>query len=458
MLAVQEGRDDMAKQALGRYNEQLQGAQQLHETWLKHKAETEALKLSLRQLNDKIEEAKRKKNILVARAKRAEAQQRIQETMSGMSDKSAFESFERMAEKIEATRAQGASRRPSSTRRSRATGWPSSSRRSSTRAAPTSSCSSSSRAWACVGAGQGAADPSAQQGRRRRPRRRARGRGRRRVHPLMAVPASGGRRGFPIGRLLLAVASGGPGRPTIDVLLVRVPRRHPGDLPGCRDRSAGAAARHAPAARARARRRGDPRRAGRDGAPHRAAGDRAGPGPAHQSPAVPHQPRRQHHRASSAAFPCSDADATPGAEAQPGLLASALGEILGFLRGAAVPYLKGGVEVLIEGVSVLVMAVYLARTPRSTSDGVVALVPPRRRPLARAILRGPQRRPSGPGWWARSSRWCCWRRSRPWDCGRSACRTSWPSACSPASPPSCRSSACCSRPWCPRCSRSARSA
>ena len=103
MLAVQEGKDDLAKQALMRYNEALQGAQQLHETWLKHRAETEKLKLSLRQLNDKIEEAKRKKNILVARSKRAEAQQRIQETMSGLSDKSAFESFERMAEKIEAT-------------------------------------------------------------------------------------------------------------------------------------------------------------------------------------------------------------------------------------------------------------------------------------------------------------------------------------------------------------------
>jgi phage shock protein A len=102
MLAVQEGRDDLAKQALVRYNEQLQGAQQLQETWVKHKAETEQLKLALRQLNDKIEEAKRKKNILIARAKRAEAQQRIQETMSGMSDKSAFESFDRMAEKIEA--------------------------------------------------------------------------------------------------------------------------------------------------------------------------------------------------------------------------------------------------------------------------------------------------------------------------------------------------------------------
>jgi phage shock protein A len=101
MLAVQENRDDLAKQALMRYNESLQGAQQLHETWVKSKTETEALKNSLRQLNDKIEEAKRKKNILVARARRAEAQQRIQETMSGMSDKGAFESFERMAEKIE---------------------------------------------------------------------------------------------------------------------------------------------------------------------------------------------------------------------------------------------------------------------------------------------------------------------------------------------------------------------
>ncbi len=102
MLAVQEGRDDLAKQALMRYNEALQGAQQLHDTWVKSKTETESLKASLRQLNDKIEEAKRKKNILIARARRAEAQQRIQDTLAGMGDKSAFESFERMQDKIEA--------------------------------------------------------------------------------------------------------------------------------------------------------------------------------------------------------------------------------------------------------------------------------------------------------------------------------------------------------------------
>ena len=78
--------------------------------------------------------------------------------------------------------------------------------------------------------------------------------------------------------------------------------------------------------------------------------------------------------------------AAAGAEGQPGLLANALSEILGFLRGAAVPYLKGGVEVLIEGVSVLVMAIFLARHPGVYIDGVVALAPPNRRPLARAIL------------------------------------------------------------------------
>ena len=78
--------------------------------------------------------------------------------------------------------------------------------------------------------------------------------------------------------------------------------------------------------------------------------------------------------------------AAAGAEGQPGLLANALSEILGFLRGAAVPYLKGGVEVLIEGVSVLVMAIFLARHPAVYVDGVVALAPPNRRPLARAIL------------------------------------------------------------------------
>ncbi len=101
MLAVQENRDDLAKQALVRQSEHVAHAQQLQQTWEAHRLETEKLKNSLRDLNDKIEEAKRKKNLLVARQRRAQAQQRIAETMSSLSEKSAFEAFSRMEERIE---------------------------------------------------------------------------------------------------------------------------------------------------------------------------------------------------------------------------------------------------------------------------------------------------------------------------------------------------------------------
>lgn len=101
MLAIREGRDDLAKQALLRQQEHAERAMALHETWERQAAETEKLKESLRQLNDKIEEAKRKKNLLIARQKRAEAQKRIADTMSAMSEKSAFEAFARMETKIE---------------------------------------------------------------------------------------------------------------------------------------------------------------------------------------------------------------------------------------------------------------------------------------------------------------------------------------------------------------------
>lgn len=101
MLAIKEGRDDLAKQALVRQSEHYAHAQQLELTWQSHQAETEKLKSALRDLNDKIEEAKRKKNLLLARQRRAQAQKRISETMSGLSEKSAFEAFARMEEKIE---------------------------------------------------------------------------------------------------------------------------------------------------------------------------------------------------------------------------------------------------------------------------------------------------------------------------------------------------------------------
>lgn len=102
MLAVRAGRDDLAKEALLRKQEFEGYATQLSQQWEAQKQSVEKLKEALRQLQSKIEEANRKKNILIARAKRAEAQQRINETMSSLSgNKSAFETFERMEQKVD---------------------------------------------------------------------------------------------------------------------------------------------------------------------------------------------------------------------------------------------------------------------------------------------------------------------------------------------------------------------
>ena len=102
-LALREGRDDLARQALLRSQEHGGHSGSLEDQWRAHASETEKLKDTLRQLSSKIEEAKRKRNLLIARQKRAHAQRRIHETMSGLADRSAFEAFDRMAERIEDT-------------------------------------------------------------------------------------------------------------------------------------------------------------------------------------------------------------------------------------------------------------------------------------------------------------------------------------------------------------------
>ncbi len=101
MMALRAGNEELAKEALNRKKEHDTLAQTFKDQWQKQKDAVEKLKQALRMLNDKIEEAKRKKNVLVARKKRAEAQKAIQETMSGLKDQSAFETFDRMAQKID---------------------------------------------------------------------------------------------------------------------------------------------------------------------------------------------------------------------------------------------------------------------------------------------------------------------------------------------------------------------
>jgi phage shock protein A len=100
MLAVRAGDDQLARQALVRKQEHENISAQFQQQWIAQKAAVDKLKDALRLLANKIEEAKRKKNILIARKKRAEAQRQIANTMQGLGDTSAFDTFDRMAEKI----------------------------------------------------------------------------------------------------------------------------------------------------------------------------------------------------------------------------------------------------------------------------------------------------------------------------------------------------------------------
>ncbi len=102
VIAVKAGRDDLAKEALLRKQEAENYYLQLKPQWESQKAAVEKLKETLRMLQNKIDEAARKKNILIARAKRAEAQQKIQKTLTSMSgNTSAFDTFDRMAKKVD---------------------------------------------------------------------------------------------------------------------------------------------------------------------------------------------------------------------------------------------------------------------------------------------------------------------------------------------------------------------
>lgn len=68
-----------------------------------------------------------------------------------------------------------------------------------------------------------------------------------------------------------------------------------------------------------------------------------------------------------------------------GLVAGLIADAVGFVRGSFLGYVRGGGKVFIEGASVLVMALYMARQPRLYSDGLNSLISPRYRSIAARI-------------------------------------------------------------------------
>lgn len=75
------------------------------------------------------------------------------------------------------------------------------------------------------------------------------------------------------------------------------------------------------------------------------------------------------------------------ASSERGLMTTALLGVADFIRTGIIPYATTTGRILIDAVAVVVMAVYLALRPSLYRDGIVALVPPRHRDAARAVLR-----------------------------------------------------------------------
>jgi phage shock protein A len=100
MLALKKGDENLAKEALKQKKTYDNLSNSVRGQWEEQNGLSSKLKDNLRALESKIDEARRKKEILIARQKRAEAQKKIHEVMTGLNDTSAFATFDRMEQKV----------------------------------------------------------------------------------------------------------------------------------------------------------------------------------------------------------------------------------------------------------------------------------------------------------------------------------------------------------------------
>lgn len=94
MLALKEGNEKLAREALRRKKEAVEYTQQLQPQWEQQKILASKLKGEFHGLREKIQAAQRRKRNLVARLRHAESQKRLQGLLNDLSDTQVFERFE----------------------------------------------------------------------------------------------------------------------------------------------------------------------------------------------------------------------------------------------------------------------------------------------------------------------------------------------------------------------------
>ncbi|AFZ44552.1 phage shock protein A (PspA) family protein [Halothece sp. PCC 7418] len=99
-LALEKGNEDLAREALTRRQNYQQTADSLNEQLTQQNQVIDKLKSDMRKLESKISEAKNKKDMYIARARSAEATQRVNEFMQGVNTGSSLSAFEQMEERV----------------------------------------------------------------------------------------------------------------------------------------------------------------------------------------------------------------------------------------------------------------------------------------------------------------------------------------------------------------------
>jgi phage shock protein A len=99
-IAVERDQDDLAREALQRRNTFQTTADGFKEQYEQQSSQVATLKDALTQLESKINEANTKKDLLIARSRRAKAETQIRTTLSGLDPSGAMASFDRMEEKV----------------------------------------------------------------------------------------------------------------------------------------------------------------------------------------------------------------------------------------------------------------------------------------------------------------------------------------------------------------------
>lgn len=104
-LALQKGNEELAREALSRRQQQIETMNGLQSQLDVQTSAMDKLYDGMKELENRILEARAKKEQMIARARTAQSTQKVNDMLTGITGKTSMDAFKRMEEKVEALEA-----------------------------------------------------------------------------------------------------------------------------------------------------------------------------------------------------------------------------------------------------------------------------------------------------------------------------------------------------------------